>query len=144
MHSLLSLARYSCASLWSKALSLACERAESLLFSMSLLLKKALCDLPYSKVLSDAELSLSRPSTQALMEKMSCSLCCLSCVWPSCHWAALLLVAHQYKLPQATTQCICHRFTKQLQLSLAWPESSVLHEWGWPSSGISLHHWDLL
>lgn len=30
------------------------------------------------------------------------------------------------------------------QLLLAWSESSVLHEWGWPASGKSLHHWDLL
>lgn len=149
MHSLLPLARYSCAvqACGPKALSLACEQAGSLLPSMTLLPKKALCDLFYSKVLSDADLPLSRPSVQPLMEKRSCSLCCLRSIWPSCHLgrpAALHWLAHQYQLPQSTTQYICHSFTKQPRLSLAWPESSVLHEWGWSASGKSLHHWDLL
>lgn len=135
MRSLLSLARYSCAvqACGPKALSLACEQAGSLLPSMTLLPKKAFCDLSYSKELNNADLTLSSPSIQLLMEKRSCSLCCLSCVWPSCHLgrpATLRWLAHQYQLPQATTQCICHSFIKQPQLSLAWPESSVLPEWG--------------
>lgn len=149
MHSLLSLARYSCEVQASgpEALYLACEQAGSLLPSKTLLPKKALCDFSYSKVLSDAHLPFSGPPVHPLMEKRSCSLCCLSCVWPSCHFgrpAALRWLAHQYQLPQATTQCICCSFTKQPQLSLALPESSVLHEWGWPASGKSRHHCDLL
>lgn len=34
---------------------------------------------------SAADLLLSRPSVQPLLEKRNCSLCSLSCVWPSCH-----------------------------------------------------------
>lgn len=133
MHSLLSLARYSCVAqaCGPRGLSLACEQARSLLPSMTLLPKEALCDLSYSKVLSDVDLLLSRPSVQPLMEKRSCPLCCLSCVWPSCHLgrpAVFRWLAHQYQLAQATTQCICHSFTKQMQLSLAWPELSFLHD----------------
>lgn len=36
-------------------------------------------------VTSAADLLLSRPSVQPLLEKRNCSLCSLSCVWPSCH-----------------------------------------------------------
>lgn len=49
---------------------LSLQGAGILLPSMTLLPKEALCDLSYSKVLSDAVLPLSRPSVQPLLEKL--------------------------------------------------------------------------